>query len=306
MYRDPLIHLILIGLVLYLSYSFLNPETSNAELGGAPGTTQPAQHNSTQVNPLGQPLNTGTATSFSLPSISPEIIQSQIKQTRRSQQESSITKSVAVKYINDEILLHNAYRLGLHDDAMIRERLINKAKFALEGQFVAPQVSEDTLRAFYKKHQTAYKETDTITFEQTLIASAHYAQALALIRQQDRTPIKKRAIKPLQKRAFISSDFNQANQSAIKSLFGEQFLDQIKLLPLNRWQGLVHSKHGKHLVKVTNITLKPSVNFEAVKSAVKQDWLEQQRTVWFNAQMEKKRVALGIDVREYMTDAASQ
>lgn len=304
MLRDPLLHLLLIGLALYLTYEVLNQ---------SPDTSEQSSQN--QV-------------AFTLEPISPQRIQAQLLQNsvlqnalKQSQpattsgkpvtvdhaktnaSSSALSEQALIKAINDEILLQQAYRLGLNDDALIRERLINKAKFALEGKFVAPLISEEALQHFYNTHKAQYKETDTISFEQALIAPKHYPKAIELVNAPRESTVTDAQIAPLQQRAFISAHFNAANQSTIESLFGQQFLQQLLTSPINQWQGLVPSKHGKHLIKVTKITFKPSADFEAVRTAVQQDWIDQQKAQWFQAHMKNERDALGIDLQEYLPNA---
>jgi hypothetical protein len=214
-----------------------------------------------------------------------------------------VTESLVRQYINEELLLRKAYALQLHEDGMIRERLINKAKFALEGQFVAPTVTDAELTQFFNAHKSRYKAADTITFEHALIAPEHYQTAAQLIRDNNANTITRTQLRALQKRAFISSHFENANQNSITSLFGELFLKQLLALPENTWSGLLESKHGKHLVRRSATVLKPARSFEEVRETVYKDWVDTQRAAWLVTELERLREAQGIDLEEYLINA---
>lgn len=83
-------------------------------------------------------------------------------------------------------------------------------------------------------------------------------------------------------------------------MFGSAFLEQLRVSPMNRWAGLVDSKHGKHLVRVSQITLKPSSAYESVRDAVYKDWVHKKREQWMDAQLERLRVERGIDLQEFI------
>lgn len=113
MLKDPLVYLSLLGAALYFLYAALNP-------------VQPTIETDTIV----------------LPALTPALIRTQLTQNpnidvdenpaKNAAELRLITETEIKRAIHEEILLRQAYHLQLFDDAMIRERLINKAKFALE------------------------------------------------------------------------------------------------------------------------------------------------------------------------------
>ena len=59
-------------------------------------------------------------------------------------------KALIETYINQKILYKEAYRLGLHEYSLIRDRLIQKARFYLDGQFSINSTQSRYLRSMPK------------------------------------------------------------------------------------------------------------------------------------------------------------
>lgn len=69
------------------------------------------------------------------------------------------TQEALQSYINDKILLEEAYRLQLHDDAVVNTRLINKVKYLFTANIREP--SDQELYRFYQKNKDQFNLSDT-------------------------------------------------------------------------------------------------------------------------------------------------
>ncbi len=263
--KDPLFQLIGIGLLLYGLFYYFNPvDGSSAELA-RDIAAKLEQYASESPQPL----------------------------TLEER------KEFVRKQINEELLYQEAMRAGLNHDGFIRERLIQKARFYLEGQFVPPEADEQTLQAFWASNQNNYMQERNVSFEQRLLNAEGVSQIRDILEREPSESLLLEQIRPLLKPSMLSTVFEHASLAGVQALFGDEFIESLMEMPLNRWIGFVESEQGFHLVKVLAREDDRVSDYGQVKEKVKQDWIAAQREQWLQQVLESRRQQQGLSLEEY-------
>jgi hypothetical protein len=204
-------------------------------------------------------------------------------------------------YARNEALFREAMALNLDkNDQVIRRRLIQKMDYLAQGFYdeLVPLTEED-LRAYYKKHQQSYKKPASATFTHVFISSEKRsvgeAKSLAvelhsqLIAEQvpfENAP--RYGERFLYHRNYVNRDDDE-----IGSHFGNDFQQQLFDYQVSdQWQGPVQSNYGWHLVLLVKNTPAYIPEFSEIASTVFADAQRQQ-------QQEFKRQAINGLIKKY-------
>ena len=236
--ESPLLHFIIIGVMAYGLYTRLKPPTLDT-IQVTPQTLEALiqqQENITQ-NPL------------------------------TYEQKQALLKG----HIEDEILLREAYKRGIHyNDYRVRKRLLSVMRASLLDAIPEPSVAQ--LREFYENHQKRYQIPPSRSFEQVYFSfvSGNPPKNPASFRQK------------LQNTSDISSlgdyfqmgqQFPQASFQQVAQMFGKPFAEKVFDLEMNTWVGPIDSIHGTHYLRVTakhDAKLPP---FEQMESYLRENYL---------------------------------
>lgn len=265
--REPLLHLIAMGAIIYGFYHWTNLEAVDSAYA-SDISSEVARKLQDHESQTGVPLT-------------PE-------------QQQAITLEVA----NEEVLFLEAKRLGLDHDSFIKERLIQKARFYIEGQFVPAEPTDETLHTFYLAHRDSYKKKRSVSFEQRLLNAAGVSSIKDILAQSPTEPEFNQRVMPLQKQSLLSSHFENATIEDVKEIFGDEFYSEMISLPLNQWHGFVESTQGFHVVKVSAIENERFSDFSEIKSTIKNDWMESHKRQWLHEQLESLRERYNLQTRE--------
>ena len=271
-FSEPLLHLILAGALLYGSYDVLNPEV-DAD-------------------------NAGILTKENVASLLER--QAAEKPGGLTQEEK---KQLVEAFIDDELLFLEAKRLQLDQDAFIRERLIQKARFYFEGQFVPDEVDENTLQVFYKDNAANYRKKMRVSFEHRMLNADGVAQIQSLLQQSATEQELLAKLRPLQKRSFVSPTFENSGYEELQEIFGNEFVEGLQKAPLLQWSGRIDSELGFHIVKVTAREKEGFEDYSTVAEKVKQDWTEKQRNLWVKQQLSDLRKEHQVTLKDLLPDA---
>jgi hypothetical protein len=185
-------------------------------------------------------------------------------------------------FVRLEVLYREAKRLGLdRGDPIVRQRMVQKMEFLLEGTADIPEPTEDDLRAHLSAHADRYRRPPRVAFDHVFFsrdrrgpdAEADAARALQDL-QDDHT-----AEAP----AGLGDPFLAGLQISLRPLgrvagsFGQPFADAIADLPDGEWAGPVPSAHGFHLVRVTERVPGKNANLDEVRPRVRAEWVEARR-----------------------------
>jgi hypothetical protein len=251
--KEPLLHFLGIGALLFAVYAWLNPQAAGPDdrvIEVTPGTVQRLEDAWT-------------------------------RQWRRPPDEGELAGLIE-DHIREEVLYREAVALGLdRDDTIIRRRLAQKMEFLSEDLGTLTEPAETELRAFFAERADAFAAPARVSFEHVYFspdrrgasAAADAELVLAEMRAAGTAEADDRGDRFLMQQRYAGLTARDAAQ-----LFGSDFAARLFELPAESWQGPVESGFGWHLVRVTAREARRIPVFEEVRDEVRREFdYERQR-----------------------------
>lgn len=178
-------------------------------------------------------------------------------------------------HVRDEILYREGLALGLdRDDPVIKRRVRQKLEVVAEEQLARDAPSDADLAAYLARHAERFARPGTISFEQIFFAAATPAAEVqaargAALRGSDLARLGQPSMLP---RSAQNAPLDLAARD-----FGAAFAAELEGLPLDEWTGPVRSAFGQHLVRVTARTPALTPPLAEVRAAVAREWENERR-----------------------------
>jgi len=247
--REPLLHFLLLGALLFLLY--------NAVSGWRGGADRRIVVTDATVAGLVQTF----AGTWQRPPTAQEL------------------KGLIDTRIREEVLYREGVAMGLdRDDSVVRRRVLQKLDIISEESADAQPPSDAALSAWLAQHAERYAQPPVLDFEQVLFDPARHgarldadlATALAQLRAgADPAKFGDHGLLPLQARA--------SPLDVIGRDFGDEFAQALLTLPVGTWQGPVRSGFGAHLVRIERrVPGRPATLAEA-RASVERDYESDRR-----------------------------
>ena len=247
LWREPLVHFLLIGFALFLFYGLTNEQGSEAP--------NRIVVNSGQVEQL--------AVNF--------------KRTwMRPATEDELTALVE-NHVREEVFYREALAMGLdQNDPLVRRRMRMKLEFILED-LSSQNVTDEVLTAFLEKHPDKFRSEAQLSFQQVYLNPDKRkdldSDAKKLLARLNSGTSSESVGDP----TLVPFDYNLATQSEIARSFGERFAeDVIKLQPAD-WMGPIYSAYGGHLLKVSERIEASLPELADIRALVEREYLVQKR-----------------------------
>lgn len=179
------------------------------------------------------------------------------------------------EYLKEEVLYREALEMGLdRDDQIIRRRMRQKVEFLTADLVESFAPTEEELQAYLDANPDEYRQEPTVTFLQTFISERDgpeqdRARAAALLRELQANPNTDPGMVGdpfMHPAAFLG-----ARESDVANLFGPEFAAQLPDQPLGEWSGPVTSAFGLHLVRVDDLVPGRASELGEVRDAVYRD-----------------------------------
>lgn len=184
--------------------------------------------------------------------------------------------------VKEEVLYREGLMMGLDkDDTIIKRRIAQKIQFLTEDVAASQKPTPAVLQGWYEKHSDQFAFPKRVSFRHLYFSPDHrhgHAQddaEKALSRLAHQTENSKLAA-TLADPFMFQDYYRELAPDAIAKEFGPQFAQRIEKLPTGSWQGPVESGLGWHLVFVDAVTPGRVPTFEEVESEVKKAWLDEQ------------------------------
>ncbi len=192
--------------------------------------------------------------------------------------------------IREEVLYREGLAMGLDkDDTIVKRRMAQKVEFLAEDVAAAHEPSTAELKAWFDKNTDKFALPGRYSFRHIYFspdkrgknAQADAAQTLAKISGE---PEDSKLAGSLGDNFMFQNYYGDRAPSAIAKEFGPQFAVAIEKLKPGSWQGPVESGYGWHLVFVDSVIPGRIPAFEEMEPDVKTAWLgEQKTTAWQKA-----------------------
>ena len=170
-------------------------------------------------------------------------------------------------FVEEQILVQEALKIGLDDDARIHDILAQKMRHVLSGDIIQP--SEAELQAFYQANLERYRtqptlDTAEIVFnsretlpEELLAQLAAGAEAESLLSRSLGN------IDPLP----------NVNRLDLSNIFDEPFAEQVFGADIGPWQGPFLSNRGQHWLQVKSRTESVLPSLAEIRDRVRLEWI---------------------------------
>ena len=260
--REPLLHFLLIGALLFGIYSWVNRGRMGIE---------PSKQIAITLDDL---------------RIMDAYFESQWHRAPTPQEFQAMVEDK----IREEVLYREGLAMGLDkDDTIVKRRMAQKVQFLSEDVATAHEPSTAELKAWFDKNTQKFALPSRYSFRHIYFspdkrgknAEADAAQALAKISGQ---PEDSKVAASMGDNFMFQDYYGDRAPSAIAKEFGPQFAVAIEKLRPGSWQGPVESGYGWHLVFVDTVIPGRIPAFEEMEPDVKTAWLaEQKSTAWQKA-----------------------
>jgi len=243
--KEPVLHFLLIGLLLFVTYGRLAP----ADKSGPRIVVTPS---------MVEGLALEYRTRWSRPPTEQELA------------------SLVDAYVRDEILYREGVVQGLdRDDPVIKRRVRQKLEVVAEEQLARDAANDADLAAYLAKHAERFTRPGTVSFQQIYFAAATPAAQIEAARSAavgGSDPAR------LGQPTMLPSAAQHAPLDLAARDFGREFAAELEKLPLDTWAGPVPSAFGQHLVRVTARTPALTPPLAEVRAAVAREWENERRT----------------------------
>ena len=250
--REPLVHFLLIGGVLFLLYGLQNEGFDNQD----------------------------KRIVFSKADISRLVLRWE-KQRLRPPTQAEL-KSLIEQQIREQVMYREALLMGLdQNDGIVRRRLAQKIEFISADLAAMVEPSEDDLTNYLVVHPTLFEIPGHISFVQVYFNTDQRGeqaekdiQRLLTTKEQTGSEID---INKSGDPFMLAKEHRQLTEYDVAQLFGKDFARKLFTLAPGDWQGPVQSSFGLHLVRIDNKTTSSQAELKTVRIKVRNEWMNQQR-----------------------------
>ena len=273
LWREPLLHFLLIGAALFLYYGVV------AEDGGE------------------APQKRIIVTSGQITQLSANFARSRMRQP--TQQELDL---MVENHVREEIFYREAMAMGLdQDDPMVRRRMRMKLEFMLED-LSGQDASDEVLTAFLNQHPERFRDEAQVTFRQVFLNSELRKNIEGSARQLLSTLNDGGDPDALGDPTMASRAFEMAPQSVVSRDFGDDFARELFSLPSGGWTGPLYSPFGAHLVRIDARTNARVPELAEIRSEVLREYLVDKREQQKNLAYQRLREGYEVEIEALNTE----
>ncbi len=226
-HKEPLIHFLGIGALLFGVFALVNDEASSV------------------------PPNRIEITAADVDRLQ----ERWTKQWNRPPTETEL-KGMIEAHLREEVLYREALALGLDkNDTIIRRRLAQKMEFLAEDLANQVPPTDEELQEYLDQNPDRYRSPARFSFTQVYFSidqrgAEAYKDAerlLAKLQNNTATPIR---VADRGDRLMLDQDYVQSTELEVAKLFGQHFSEQLLEIQEGSWQGPIESGYGIHLVRI--------------------------------------------------------
>ena len=265
--REPLLHFLLLGLLLFGIYAYLN----RGRLG-----VESSRQIALSLDELRQ-MDLYFESQWHRPP-TPQEFQAMVEDK-----------------VREEVLYREGLAMGLDkDDTIVKRRMAQKMQFLAEDVAAAHVPSMEELKAWFDKNNKKFALPSRYSFRHLYFspdkrgknAQEDAAKALAKIAGQ---PEDSKLAMSLADQFMFQDYYGDRTPEALAKEFGPQFAVAVEKLKHGSWQGPIESGYGWHLVFVDTVIPGRIPAFEEIEPDVKTAWLgEQKQQGWQKAYAEMR------------------
>ena len=249
--KEPLVHFLTIGALLFGVYAWLHHGDSGSWDNGA----GPVRITATEVSYLTQTWE-------------------RLQQREPTREE---LHALVAGYLKEELLGREARAMGLEqNDPIIRRRLAQKVEFIVKDTSRLTEPTTDDLHRFYQANMGRFESPARVSFTHVFFnpetrrdAAADAKAALAALSRGAA------AIGDIGDPFPIDAEVRDDIMQTVTERFGDQFAKAVFVLEPGAWHGPIASSFGLHLVRVTQAKPVRQLSFSEVEPQVRERWRDE-------------------------------
>jgi len=276
-WREPLLHFLLIGALLFLVFDLRQDEDSTA--------------------PNRILVDSGQLQQFV----------ARFERTRLRPPTETELAGLIESYIRNEVYYREALAMGLdQDDPVVRQRMGLKLEFLLDDLAAEEIPDDELLKAYMQRNPDKFRDESQHSFIHVYFNPDKH-QDLAADVEKALTRLKDGAPPETQgDRMLVEPVYEMAGESEISRVFGGSFAEQLVKLEPGGWAGPIHSGYGAHLVMVTAKQVERFPALEEIRDEVQREYVVERRQELKDATYQKLREGYEIVVETAATPQATQ
>lgn len=246
--REPLVHFLILGAVLFLVFDLTRE------------TDQPDERRI--VVTAGQV----------------EQLTAQFSRTWMRPPTPSELEGLVERHVRSEIFYREALAMGLgQDDPYVRNRLALKLEFLLDDLSAEAEPADEELARFLGQHLERFVEPARLSFRQVYLNPDRHADPPA--EAERLLDVLRSGADPagLGDASMLASSFEAASRDETARQFGGEFADALAEVEPGVWSGPVQSPFGIHLVLVSARKPGRQPALAEIRDAVLAEWRDQRR-----------------------------
>lgn len=235
--KEPLVHFLGIGALLFLLYGMVNTEVEMEEI--------------VIDNAL----------------VSELVAKWELKRDR--QPNLNELRGMVDEYITQEVFYREALAMNLdHNDEIVKRRLAQKMEFISDDLAQSLQPTEEVLQSYYEHNKQHYVKAPSYTltqvfFDKSKRTDANLDARKALLMDDPST---------VGDQIFIPKKYQMTSADKLARDFGSSFIMALDTLPIGQWTGPIRSGIGIHLVKIDQKVPGDYYTYEQVANRVSTDY----------------------------------
>ena len=253
--REPLVHFLVLGLVLFGAYSFLERDRSR--------DTSSTEIRLTQDD-LAQLMM---------------IFQSKWNRLPNQNEFNALVE----ERIREDVLYHEALALGLDkDDEIVKRRMAQKMEFLAEDMAAAREPTSDELRSWFAQNTKLFAMPARLSFRHLYFSPDRRGErarddAVKVLAKLAGEPQNSKLAVSLGDPFMFQDYYGDRTPQSVARDFGPEFAQAVSKLVPGSWHGPIESGYGWHLVFVDSLIPGRIPTFEEVEPDVKTAWLGTQK-----------------------------
>lgn len=248
LFREPLVHFLIIGAGLFLAFGL---------------TREPGVDNQKRIE------------------VSPGQVEQLTAQFKRARQRTPSKKEIAAlveSYVRDEIYYREALAMGLdRNDPQVRLRMRMKLEFLLEDLTADEAPDEKVLSAYLQEHADKFLVEPQVSFQQVYLNPDKHQDFDAEAKKILADLNKGAAPESVGDRTLLQYEYRLAMKTDITRSFGEEFAADVVQQTPGDWTGPLYSRFGVHLVKVSELVEGRLPELSEVRDQVEREYTAERR-----------------------------
>ncbi len=184
-------------------------------------------------------------------------------------------------FVEEQILVQEALKMGLDNDARIHDILAQKMRHVLSGDVIQP--SQEELQTFYDSNLERYRtlpslDANEIVFNTREELSVEVSNALASGAD---------AATLLELEAGNADPLPNVNNLDLSNIFDDEFAERVFSAETGSWQGPFLSNRGQHWLQVTSRTDSRLPPLTEIRDRVRLEWIAAEEDLRLQAQINR-------------------